>query len=132
MTDFMLKENMILGLILVAITGLANDTSFYIAAALSISLGFCLRVGLDISNNSWTFKKTVIQFIITIPICFVAYNIYESYSFTMKIQIYLFAVSFFSVFIAGVIDKMGKIGFTTYARYLLGKVLADTKEEEKL
>lgn len=119
---------------IIPVMGMAIDPDkfwFYVACIVTILMGSVLRIGLLYQSNELTWKAVCVQFLVTLPLCFLAYHVWVYYEWTLPIQIFLFMISLFGVFIAGLLDGVGKIGFRAYLRMMLSKFLADTKSSDK-
>lgn len=111
--------------------GNVQDPKFYIGSALAIFAGFTLRIAIEWNNSSLTWKKSLIQAIFSLCLCYLSILFWRDYTPNVKLEYYLFFCSLFSVFIVGVLEKTFKMGLSGYARLLLKKALAeDTKPTE--
>jgi len=127
----MIKENLFVLIILVTSTIMPPnpDLMFYISAGFAIILGIVLRVGVQIKNKTFSWAASLVNLLITFPVCYLAYNIYITYDIGFQLQTYLFLVSFMALFIANLVEKIAKVGLTEFAQYLLKKITAKDNNE---
>lgn len=111
--------------------GNVEDPKFYIGSILAIIAGFTLRIAVDWNNDTISWKKSLIQAIFSLCLCYLSVLFWRDYTPNVKLEYYLFFCSLFSVFIVSVLEKTFKMGLLGYARVLVKKVMAeDTKPRE--
>lgn len=127
----MIREDLYFGTIVLAVSTLPSNSDFmyFIGIFLAGIFGAMLRVGIQLGRKSFTWSGFAIQMMITIPVCYFAYNIWLQYKLTYQLQTYLFAVSFMSLYIATLLDRIGRIGFYEVAQSLLRRIMAISKDE---
>lgn len=98
----------------------------YLVCIGAMLAGCVFRFGLMYGKNELSWKKAIEQFMTTIPLCLLSYWIWAWSESKYPIHIVLFGVSFFSMFIAYLLDKFGKISLTELlakgARALAAKI----------
>lgn len=110
---------------------LSQDPKFYIGSGMAIIMGFMLRIVIEWNNNTITWKKSVIQAVMSLCLCYLCVLYWRDYAPNIKLEYYLFFCSLFSVFIVGLLEKTFKLGVSGYAKILLKKILAeDSKPKE--
>jgi len=102
-----------------------QDATFYIGAVIAVAMGFLLRVMIELKNHTFTWRNSFIQAVMSLCLCYLCALGYRDFGLRFKIEWYLFFCSCFSVFIVGLLEKTMKMGLTSYARFLLRKVMAD-------
>lgn len=108
------------------------DMQFYIGSGLAIIMGFLLRIVIEWNNGTITLKKSLIQAVMSLCLCYLCVLVWRDYKPAVKLEYYLFFCSLFSVFIVGVAERTVKLGISGYAKILLKKVLAeDSKPTEE-
>lgn len=105
--------------------GTTDDPKFYIGCLLAIVMGFTLRIAIEWNNNALSWKKSFIQALMSLVLCYVSVIVWRDITPNVKLEYYLFFCSLFSVFIVGLLEKVFKLGLSGYARILLRRVLAE-------
>lgn len=108
------------------------EPMFSLSIFMALLAGFAIRIGIEWSNNKLTLKSVIIQVMFTMSLCYIGLYAWRDLEIKVNVIYYAFGVSLFSVFIVGLLDKIGKVGLTAYARSLIKNILAsETKEDEE-
>lgn len=128
----MIREDLYFATIMLTISTLPTnpDILFYVGVLMAGSLGVILRIGIQLRNKTFSWWGFLVQLLITVPVCYFAYNVWLQYKLTFQLQTYLFLVSFMSLYIATIIDNVSKLGLNEVAQSLLKKIMSLNKEEE--
>lgn len=135
----MIKEDLYLGSAVLLVSIIPSikdqDTMYIVGIIISVLLGMVLKIGVDKQKGKFTWAGFGIQILVTGPVCYVAYYVYLSYALTIYLQIYMTMVSFSSVILAGLLEKVMTYGWTTaaelgmdYIKYKLRKKLDEKGE----
>jgi len=93
--------------------------------------GFAIRLGIDWQNNQITLKRIAIQILYIGGLCWAGLNFWSYLDLNFPVTTYVFFVSLFSIFIVGLLDKIGKVGLSVYFKNLLKNLLADDELKNK-
>lgn len=107
------------------------DLYTFIGYVLAFSLGLLLRIVVEWDANTLTWKKSIIQAIMGLVLCYLCVLGGRDFFPNLKLEYCIFICSLFSIFIVGVLIKTFKLGFPEIARLLLKRLTAyDPKPEE--
>lgn len=121
--------------IIIPFMGIAVDPEefwFYVACIATITMGSLFRIGFLYKNNMLSPKAVAVQLMLTLPLCYFGYHAWVYYELKGPIQLVLFILSGFGVFIAGIADAIGKVGIRAWFRGWMRGIMADTKPEDKI
>ena len=131
-----MRQDYTIGFFLLLITAMPphgdKDWMWYLGMVMAIFFGMMLKTGIELKKKTFEWRAFFVQIIITIPVCYIAYNVWLTYSLSVQLQTYLFVISFSSVVIAGLIDKLTTMGWTAFYDFLLSYIrnkLARHEEE---
>lgn len=129
----MMRDNIYVFILVFISTIMPNDPNlqFYLGVACAIGMGIALRVGMQVRNKTFSFWGFIAQFLITIPVSWFSYQLWLVYLNFMPLPIYLFIVSFSSLYTAKLIEKASRIGLNGVAQYLLKTIAATNPGSEK-
>ena len=115
--------------ILLGIT--AKDIQLNAGAFGAVILAFLLRVAMDSKKSKPTFWGIVSQLIITSSLCYISVFVWRDYlDYKKGFEVYLFVISLFAVFIAGQLDSIFEMGFKSWARSIIGRIMAKNDGED--
>lgn len=98
--------------------------------SLCVGLAFALRLGMMRKKGLLTWETTLIQSIYTISWCFFAVLVWNTFNyFTKGFEIYLFINSLFAVFMVGQFETIFEMGFKSWIRTKLKRLLAAEERE---
>lgn len=132
----MMKHDYYIGLVLVLITTMPpttdKDYMWYIGMVMAVIFGMMLKIGIEVKKGIFSWRAFMIQIIITIPVCYIAYNVWLTYELNVQLQTYLFVISFSSVVIAGLLDKLTTMGWNAFYDFLISYIRNKlTRQEEE-
>lgn len=93
--------------------------------SLCIALAFVLRLGMEHKKHKLTWSALLYQSIYTISWSFFMILVWNTFlNYTRGFEIYLFINSLFAVFMVSQFEEVFQVGFKSWLRIKLGKLIA--------
>lgn len=119
----MLKTQLITLLAIILLVQ-ADVPNFTLPMLLAMICGFAVRLGLDWSNSSITWKNTIIQLIYAVSLSYMGLFAWVDFKIKWNIVYYQAGVSCFSIVVVSEIRKAFEVGIKSYFRRLISNIMA--------
>lgn len=103
---------------------MGHGVLYNLGVGISVVFGLGIRLVMYYSKGTLTKKKAIVHSILSVMLCYFSYFVYEKNFTHFPIQIYLGIVSFMSLYMVEVLEKVLIIGIPTYLNLAFQTILA--------